>query len=98
MTLRILEMVALDGRRIARVSLNGPYGTVIRRVKIETPYCEKLVNMELLTKGKSYTKIGFENYFSKLKEAVQKYLGEEVKISEKKLDKKMEELLLRYYS
>ncbi|MCR4327187.1 MAG: hypothetical protein NUV46_01240 [Nanoarchaeota archaeon] len=70
----------------------------LRRAKIESPYSKELTNMELLTEGRDYSHLGFDSYVSGLKESISEKLNKEVKVTEKKLNPKIEKLVIGYYS
>ena len=98
MTLKVLEIISLDGIRIGRLRLNGEYGTILRRAELKSPYNKMLANMELLTKNKDYSYLGFETYVSNLKKDLSEKTGLKLEINERKLNPKIEKLLIKYYS
>jgi len=98
MTLKIVKISSLEGTVLGSIKLNGPNGTKLQRAKIENPYREWLTNMKLLTKGKDYFPLSFEDYLSRIRECLKEYTNEEVLVEERILSHEKEMLLRRYYS
>jgi len=98
MTLKILEISTLERMLVGRLKLTGENGMKLRKVEINSPYNEKLTNMELLTPGTDYSGLGYENYLLRLKSSISERLNKEVTVREKKLNPQIEKLLIQYYA
>ncbi len=97
MTLRILEILTLEGTQIGHLKLNETNGMRLQKARVRYPYNKWLANMGLLTEGKDYSHLRFEEYISNLEECLKKFSKNKILVKEKKLNPKIEKLLLEFY-